>query len=138
MRLGERLDLRSVRWRRAPGEHRLGQDVVEDLVAHVAALLERAQDPSLGEGVERPDAAPRRDAPEVREVRDLVRDLRPGRRDEVVEEARGDVLLLRRELLERTLQMLLDDVLCASEPLERLRAERVRARSLAPRPRSAA
>ena len=65
---------------------------------------------------------------EVGEVGDLVCDLRSRRRDQVVEEACRDVLLLRRQLGERPLQVLLDDVLCAAEPLERLHAQRCRSR----------
>ena len=113
---------------RAPREHRLREDVVEDLVAHGAALVERAQDAPVGEHREHRREHVLRHLAEVREVGRLVRDLRPGRRDEVVEEPRRDVLLLRRELRERTLEVLLDDVARASQPGERRGAERVRSR----------
>ena len=56
-----------------------------------------------------------------------MRDLRPRRGDEVVEQPRGDVLLLRRQLGQRALQMLVDDVPGATEALERLDPQGVRA-----------
>ena len=49
-----------------------------------------------------------------------MRDLRPGRRHEVVEEPGGDVLLGRRQLGHGSLEVLLHDVLGAAEPIERL------------------
>ncbi len=123
---------------RAPGEHRLGEDVVEDLVADVAALLERAQDPPVGERRQHGTELVHGHASEVGEVRELVRDLRSRRRDEVVEEPRRDVLLLGRKRVHGALEVLLDDVLRAAEALERRHAEDVRARPRAPPPRGAA
>ena len=46
----------------------------------------------------------------------------------MAEEPAGDVLLLGRQLGQRTLQVLLDDVLCAAEPLEGLDPQHVGSR----------
>ena len=96
---------------------------MEDLVADVAALLDGSQDAPLGERPEHRVKLFERDAAEVGEVGDLVRDLRSGGSDEVVEEPSGDVLLLRCQLGERPFEVLLDDVLRAAETLERLDAK---------------
>ena len=81
--------------------------------------------PSAGSGARRASSSTGRSSsagtwPKSARSDDLVRDLRPGRRHEVVEEPRGDVLLLGGELGHRALEMLLDDVLRAPEALERL------------------
>ena len=51
----------------------------------------------------------------TRRDRRRVRDLRPRRRDEMVEDARGDVLLLRAEPGERAVEVLADDRLGPAE-----------------------
>src|SRR5207247_8997031 len=56
----------------------------------------------------------------------FVCDARPRGRDQVVEERPRDVLLVRREVAQRTLDVVLDDLLCAAEPLERRNTELVR------------
>ena len=61
---------------------------------------------------------------ELREVGRLVRDLRPRRRDEVVEEQRRDVPLLRRQGLDRALEVVGHHLAGAAEPVERRGPER--------------
>ena len=79
--------------RSPPGEHRLGKDVVEDLVPGAGALLHRAQDPPLRQRRE-DRLQPSTGTPaELSEVGHVVRDLRAGGRNEVVEEPGSDVLL---------------------------------------------
>jgi hypothetical protein len=108
----------------APRENGLREHIVKDLVAHATAFLDRAKDPAIREpGQDRLDVR-RRHAGEVGEVGDVVRDLGAGRSDQMVEEARCDVLLLVRELGHGALEVLLDDVLRASELLESVRAQR--------------
>ena len=62
-----------------------------------------------------------------REVADGVRDLRPGRRHEVVEEPRDESRSSVVQARERALEMLLDDPLGAAELRQRRRAQHVRA-----------
>ncbi len=64
----------------------------------------------------------------VGEVGDIVGDLRPRGRDEMVEEPRGNVLLLGGELRHRAFEVLLDDVLGTAERVERLGAQGSRTR----------
>ena len=108
---------------RSPGEHRLREHVVEDLVPRRCRLRRasagcdgRRASPSTGR------SSTTGTRPKFGEVRDLVGDLRPRRRHEVVEDPRGDVLLRRRQLGHRAFEVLLDDVLRATEALERLHA----------------
>ena len=110
----------------APREHRLREHVVEDLVPLLAAFLHGAEDSAVGECRQHRPELLGRDVAEVLEVRDLVRDLRPGGGDEVVEEPRRDILLLRRQLGHCALEVLLDDLRGSAEPLERLDAQRTR------------
>ena len=56
-----------------------------------------------------------------------MRDLRAGRRHEVVEEPRREVALVVVQTRERALEVLLDDLLGAAEPLQRRGAQRRRA-----------
>jgi hypothetical protein len=83
---------------RPPGEHGVGENVVEDLVVRPRRAVLRGADDSLaGELVE--------DAPGLgfvhsgipREIAGPVRDLRPRGRDQVVVHRSRSVLLLRRE-----------------------------------------
>ena len=64
---------------------------------------------------------------ELREVGRLVGDLRPGRRDEVVEEPRSDVALRGRQRLDRALEVIGDDLARTTELVERRGAQRRRA-----------
>ncbi len=121
-----------------PREHRLGEDVVEDLVADVTSLLDRAQDPELGEPIEHGRDHGHRRACKVGEIGDVVCDLRAGRRHQMIEEPRRDVLLLHRELRHCACEVLLDDVLCAAETSRASRLEGRPRPLLAPPPRSAA
>ena len=66
---------------------------------------------------------------ELGQVRRLVRDLHPGRRDEVVEEARRDLALLGRQRVDRSLQVIGDDLAGAAERIERLGPQRRRSRA---------
>ena len=105
-----------------PGEHCLREDVVEDLVpatvvpAHDAVLRQRTEDRcDIGLG----------DTRVLGEVRRLLRDLGSGRRHEVVEQPRGDVLLRRLQRREGALEVVGDDPAAAPEPVEGLDAELV-------------
>ena len=60
-----------------------------------------------------------RDGGHVGEVGCGVRDLRPGRSDELLERPRDDVLLLLRERLQLLVEVAPDDLVRASELLER-------------------
>ena len=108
---------RSSRRSRPPGQHRVGEHVVEDLVARPAAVLavHLAQDPLVPERLEHRPELGLVDRRVLGEIGRAVRDLRPRRRDEAVEDARGDVLLRRPEPGERALEMLTDDRLGAAE-----------------------
>ena len=110
-----------------PREHRLCEHVVEDLVPKGSPLLERAQDPAPRQRREHGSELLLRDSSEVDEIVELVRDLRARRRHEMVEESSCDVLLVGTEHRHRALEMLLDDLLRAAEPLERLEPQHVRA-----------
>ena len=79
-----------------------------------------------------------RNPAEVREIGHFVRDLRSRGGDEVVEEPRGDVLLLGRQLRHRAFEMLLDDVPGAPEPLQSRRPAAHPSPPHALRPRAAA
>ena len=90
----------------APGEHRLRQDVVEDLEpaavvpAHDAVFRQRPEDRrDIGLG----------DTGVLGEVGGLLSDLGSGRRHEVVEQPRGDVLLGRLQRCEGALEVVGDD-----------------------------
>ena len=122
-----------------PGEHRVGEHVVEDLVARPAAVLalHLAQDPLVPERLEHRPELVLVDGRVVGEIGRAVRDLRPRRRDEVVEDARRDVLLLGPEPGERAVEMLANDRLGPAELDQRLQPERVGAGLLARRPTGA-
>ena len=79
----------------SPGEDAVGEDVVEDLVAlAAAAAVDRAHDPLAAERRRAPARASSSATRRVLgEVAGAVRDLRPGRRHEVVEHRRRHVLL---------------------------------------------
>ena len=121
-----------------PCEHRLAEDVVEDLVPDGTALVDRAQDAALGQRRQHRYQLGFGDLAEVGEIGDFVGDLRPRWRDEVVEDPGGDILLLGREVGHGALEMLLDDVLRTAEPVDRLYAELRWSPKRAPPPRGAA
>ena len=128
MGLGELpLDLALRAMPRPPGEDRLPEHVVEDLVPDVATLLDSAQDAPLRQRGQDGLQLLRRDPPELREVGDLVGELRPRWRHEMVEEPCCEVFLVAREFGHRSFEMLLDDALRASESRERRRAKCLRA-----------
>ena len=112
----------------APREHRLGEDVVEDLVALAAArgAVDRAEDPLAVERREHRAHQLFRHRRVLGEIARALRDLRTGRRDEVVEHLRGDVLLLRNELVERALDVRAYDCPCPAEPAQRRELQRGR------------
>ena len=112
-----------------PREHRLREHVVEDLVPDLTALLERAQDSAARQLEEHRLHLRHRDVAELGEVGGVVRDLRPRRCHEVVEEPGCDVLLVLGELRHRAFEMLFDDVLRTPETLERRSAQLAGARS---------
>ena len=56
---------------------------------------------------------------EGREIGHLVRDLRPRRRDEMIEEPGGDLLLLRPESVDRAFEMIRDDLARSAELVQR-------------------
>ena len=79
-----------------PGEHTVGEDVVEDLVPLAApGSVDRADDALAAERVEHRPHVSLRDRRVLREVAGPMGDLRPGRRDEVAEDRGGDVLVRR-------------------------------------------
>ena len=106
----------------SPRDDAAGEDVVEDLVAGVVDLAltgDGTKDACLGE---RPQ-----DRLDIRlagacvrgQVANAVRDLRPGRRDEVVEHLRRPRLLRRLERGERAAEVVPHDLLGAAELGER-------------------
>ena len=97
---------------------------MEDLIP---PALVGPQDAVLDEGREHRAHRRLRGPGELRQVRSLVRDLRPRRRDEMVEEERRERLLLRRQRFDRTLQVVGDDLARAAELLQRRRAQGRRA-----------
>ena len=113
---------------RPPGQHRLGEDVVEDLVARALcpvfggtnyALFDEALKHALGFRL--PD---RRVAGEIAGP---VGDFHARWGDEMVVHRGGSVLLLRRELCHCPFQVILDDVRRAAELAQGLQPEPVRA-----------
>ncbi len=103
---------------RPPRKNRLGEHVVEDLVTYAPALFERAQDPPLGEGREHGLHDIDRNLAEVREVGNLMSDLRPRWGDQVVKKPGSNVLLFGRQLGHRPLEVLLDNVAGTAELLQ--------------------
>ena len=112
-----------------PRDDAAGEDVVEDLVAGVVDLAltgDGTKDACLGERSQ--------DRLDIRlagacvrgQVTDAVRDLRPGRRDEVVEHLRRPRLLRRLERGERAAEVVPHDLLGAAELRERGSSQHVR------------
>ena len=102
---------------------------MEDLVSRrpAAPAGDAAKDPRRVEGAEH-RLEPLGVHPRVpSEIVDGVGDLAPGRRHEMVEEPRGEVALLVVQAGERALEMLLDDLLCAAELVQRRSTQHVRA-----------
>ena len=109
-----------------PAEHRAGEDVVEDLPAPASSVRRMrwsARTPTT------PRTSSSDAVRELREVGRLVRDLRPRRGDEVVEEPRRDLALLGGQRLDRPLEVVGDDLPGAAELVERRGAERRTSRS---------
>ena len=103
---------------------------MEDLVADGVRLVgrgDRPEDARLRESLDDLADRLRRRARVLRQVVEPVGDLHPGRRHEVVEDARGLVALGRPERAQRPLEVLGDDPLGAAESRERREAERRRA-----------
>ena len=99
-----------------PAQDGSGQDVVEDLPP---TRLVPAEDPMSRERLDdRRDGVLRRPR-EGREIGHLVRDLRPRRRDEMIEEPGGDLLLLRPESVDRAFEMIRDDLARSAELVQR-------------------
>jgi hypothetical protein len=121
--------------RRTPGEHRVGQHVVVDLVAAVAHGAEDAG-VAAGQPLEDGDHARHRDPGPVAEVGRRVGDLRPRASHEVLERAGGHVPLRRRQCAHRGVEVRADDALRVAELLQRREAHdrRAAARLLLPQP----
>ncbi len=114
-----------------PHEHRLGQHVVEDLVASafiVAVDRDRTQDALRSETVEDRLQLDRRLVGVVDEISERVRDLRSRRCDEELQRARRNRRLARRQGSQRSLEVRADDRPCAAELLERRTPQHGRAR----------
>ena len=108
-----------------PAEHSSGQDVVEDLPP---AALVGTQDAVARERGRDPGDLAGRGNGELREVGRLVRDLRSGWRDEMVEQPRGDLPLRRAERRDRPLEVIGNHLCGAAELLECRRTQRRGAR----------
>ena len=106
-----------------PGKHRFREDVVEDLVPATVVPAHDAVCPTATPrtGVTSASGTPAYSARSAR----LLRDLGSGRRHEVVEQPRGDVLLRRLQRREGALEVVGDDPAAAPEPVEGLDAELV-------------
>ncbi len=110
----------------APVEDRLGEDVVEDLVPVAVGGVERAEDALAAQRPEHRLGLAPAEVRELREVRGAVRDLRPGRRDQVLEHAGRSVLILVVEYRQRPVEVIADDCAGAPELLEGRLAENAR------------
>src|SRR5262245_26434760 len=104
---------------RPPGEHRVSEDVVEDLVAVAGGMAvspERSQDAFVRERLENRLELTLSERRVAGEVGDPVRDLRTRGRDEMAEDIRCGVSLRRREGCQGSLEVALDDRLSPTEP----------------------
>src|SRR5581483_9035505 len=113
----------------APGEERCREHVVEDLVARLTASG-AVDAPDEAVVRERREQLPELGAREVGvggEVVERVRDLRPGGRHELADQARGHALPLDRQRLERAVDVLAHDRLRAAQPAQRPEAQPPRA-----------
>ena len=113
----------------APAENRLGQDVVEDLVARtrVAALVDRAENSLPSQRCHHRPGLRLRQPREARQVGGPVRHLRSRRSHQVLEHARGGVLLAGVENGHRAVEVFPDDRTCAAQLVERRGSKNVRA-----------
>ncbi len=98
----------------APGADRLGEDIVEDLVP--VRAVDAVDDPVARQRREHGAQRALRHAGVLREIVSVMCDLRPRRGHEMLEHARGNVLLVRSEPRERAEQMVAHD---RSRPTER-------------------
>src|SRR5262249_29419974 len=105
---------------RPPREHRVRENVVEDLVLRGARAVRRARaDDALGgESAQDVLGFLLVDGRVAGEVAHALRDLRPRRRDEEVVHRRRGALLTGRELGHLTLQVVLDDLRGAAQLAE--------------------
>jgi hypothetical protein len=92
-------------------------------VGRALAAGGRAEDPLATEHAEHRLELARRGRRVLGEIDFLMRDLRARRRHEVVEHARGERLLIRRQRGERPFQVLLDDPPRSAEAFEDGQAE---------------
>ena len=117
------LDLALRTMPRPPREHGLGEDVVEDLVADVAALVERAQDPAVGEDREhRFELVARRRLPKSARSESSCAIFVPDGVTRWLKSRAATSFCSRRERVHRALEVLLDDVLRSAEAFERRRS----------------
>src|SRR6266508_93803 len=114
---------------RAPREHRVREDVVEDLVARCGGTVRRAgaHDPLGGQPLQYLGGLVLFDGCVAGEIAYAVRDLRSRGRDEEVVHRSRRALFAERQLRHRPLEMVLDDVLRPAELVQRRETERARA-----------
>src|SRR6266567_5996095 len=113
---------------RPPGEHGLGEDIVEDLVARAfRPVLRGTDDPLFDEPLEHVLRLGLSDRCVAGEIAGPMGDLHARRSDEMVVHRGRGVLLVRRELCHRAIQMILDDVRRTAELAQSLEPEPVRA-----------
>ena len=105
-----------------PRLNRLDEHVVEDLVP--VRAVDAVHDAVPGKGREHAGERLLRHVRVFREIRRAMRDLRPGRRHEMLEELRRHVLLLRRETRERVLEVVAHDRRRTAERTQRLEPQR--------------
>ena len=111
-----------------PGEDAVCQDIVEDLVALArSGPVDGAHDALAAESLEHRPHLRLPHGCVLGKVARPVGDLRPGRRDELAEHRRRDVLLRRLQPTQRPLEMFPDDRLGAAELPKRGQAQNVRA-----------